>query len=1035
MKKTVRYIGSCLLLYSCIFQSGYGQLLASNVPQIKREKTSFLTSRQTQILAGPVTGKVTDEKGEGVPGATIILKGTTAGTTTNSDGTFNLDIPNGSESGTLVFSFLGYVTQEVNINNRTVLNIQLVPSSKALEEVVVVGYGTQRKTDVTGALTSISTKEFAQQPVTRVDQVLQGRAAGVQVTQAGGAPGGEARIRIRGANSVLGNNDPLYVVDGFVGADFTTVNPNDIESIQVLKDAASTAIYGSRGANGVVIITTKKGMKGGYKVTYEGQASTSEVIKQWDVLNAGEFAEITNVRSAALGTSPIFTQAQIDAFKTNGGTDWQDLVFRRAGGQQHQLGVSGGNEKTTFLVSANYLNQNGIIENTGYKRYLIRSNIASQLTDKLSLRLNVSGSRIQNHNTNLQSGTANPVVQALAWAPTTPAYDEIGNITSSDPVGSVATNPAALLYDRDYDNQRNIANVVAGVNYKLPINGLALDLQYAVNYVNALSQSFNGMVVSRNNPSAGRSTNEQVNLQSTNSLSFNRTLNEVHNINAVAVFETQQFTDNNFSATANSLKFPSLGYYNLPLAGSYNVGSGFTKWTLLSYLGRVNYSFREKYLFSVSVRRDGSSKFAEGNQYSVFPSVALGYNLSEEEFIKNLNLFNNLKIRGSWGMTGSQAINPYATLSAYNTSPQVAFNNGGTVSGIQLGNPGNTNLKWETTKQSDVGVEMGFFNNRLTLEADYFIKNTTDLLLNQALPAYVGGGTQTKNIGEVQNKGFELALGATILERNGLNWTSNLNMSTVKNQVISLGGIAPRIAQGTNVGAGMSTTNEFMLVPGQSLGSYWGIKYLGTWKPNEVEEAKIFNAKPGDSRYEDINNDGKITTDDFQIIGKGIPTTTAGWNNIITFKDLTLNVFFQGVFGIDKLNYTRAAAMSGSGDARQYTLSEIRDRYIPGVNETSDIPAFSSTNVVYTQSSRFIENGNYVRLKNVSLAYNLPASLLRRGNIRLFASATNLLTITKYKGIDPESSNIGSSTDTAQGIDYGAYPNSKTYTAGINLSF
>jgi len=983
--------------------------------------------------AETVSGTVVDGKGQGLPGVTVVLKGSTVGTATDQNGSYTLEVP--SSSGTLTFSFIGYATKDVPYNGSGVVNVTLLEDAKALDEVVVVGYGTQRKTDVTGALTSISTKEFAEQPVSRVDQVLQGRAAGVQVTNAGGAPGSDARIRIRGANSVLGNNDPLYVVDGFVGADFNTVNPNDIESIQVLKDAASTSIYGSRGANGVVIITTKKGAKGSFQVSYEGQVSTSEVIKQWDVLGASEFADIANARSEALGTSPIFTPEQVAGIRSNGGTDWQDLIFRQAWGQQHQLGVSGGGEKTTFLISANYLNQDGIIENTGFKRYIIRSNVGSQLSDKLSVRLNVSGSRLENHNTGLQSGTGNPVVQALAWAPTTPAYDELGNYVSSDPVGSVAVNPAALLYDRANDNERNIVNVIGGVNYKLPVNGLALDLQYAVNYVNGQSHSFNGKDVSRNNPNANRFSSEQVTLQSTNSLSYNRTINEMHNINAVAVFETQQFRDDNFSATGNTLKFPSLGYYNLPLAGSYSVGSGYTKWSLLSYLGRVNYSFKDKYLLSASVRRDGSSKFSEDNRYSVFPSVAVGYNLSEEQFLKDLNVFDLLKIRASWGKTGSQAISPYATLSAYNANAPVAFNNNSISSGIQLGNPGNLDLKWETTEQKDIGIEMGFFGGRLTVEADYFVKNTTDLLLNRALPAYVGGGVQTKNVGEIQNKGFEIALGAVVFETEGFNWTSNFNLSTVKNKVVSLGGIAPRIAQGTNVGAGMSTTNEFMLVPGYSLGSYWGIRYLGTWKPGDAEEALQYNAVPGDSRYEDINDDGKITTDDFQIIGKGIPTTTAGWNNTFTYKALTLNVFFQGVYGIDKLNYTRAAAMSGSGDARQYILSEIRDRYIPGVNETSDIPAFSASNVVYTQSSRFIESGDYLRLKNLTLAYTLPATVVNKGSIRVFVSSTNLFTITDYKGIDPESSNIGSATDAAQGIDYGAYPNSKTYTAGLNLTF
>jgi TonB-linked SusC/RagA family outer membrane protein len=1034
MRKLQFTMCSCLLLLcSFITQKSSGQILASNVAP----KTEAITQNRYQPSDKKadirVSGRVTDSKGAPLPGVSIRVKGTASGTTTDTDGKYSLNVP--ENSGTLVFAFMGFKGQEINIGGRNVINVQLAEENTALNEVVVIGYGTQRKTDLTGSLTSISTKEFAQQPVSRVDQVLQGRVAGVQVTNASGAPGSDVRIRIRGANSVLGNNDPLYVVDGFVGADFSIVNPNDIESIQVLKDAASTAIYGSRGANGVVIITTKKGTGSSFKVTYEAQGSTSGVVKRWDVFDAYDFATTANIRSAALGTSPIFTQAQVDQFKTDKGTDWQDLVFRRSYGQQHQLTFSGGGEKTTYLISANYLNQNGVVQNSGYKRYTIRSNVNSQPTDNFSLRFNFTGSRIENHNIGLQSGTGNPIVQALSWAPTTPVYDANGKLTSSDPIGSVGVNPLALLYDLQNDNNRNLANIIGGINYKLPVKGLAIDLQYGVNYAGTQDASWGGVDLTRGNPFANRGTSEQITLQSTSSLNYNRTFNKDHNVSAVLVFETQKFVQNNFSAAGNTLFFPNLGYYNLSLANSYAVGAGYTESAILSYLGRVNYSFKDKYLVSIAVRRDGSSKFAEGNKYSTFPSIGLGYNLSQEDFIKSLNVFSNLKIRGSWGMTGSQAINPYATLSAYNTGTPAAFNSAGVLYGIQLGNPGNLNLKWETTKQTDVGLEMGFLDGRISLEGDYFVKNTSDLLLNQALPAYVGGGTQTKNVGAVQNKGFEITLGANLLRTTGFNWSSNFNFAYVKNRVVSLGGIASRIPQGTGVGGGMSTTSEFMLEPGYSLGSYWGLRYLGTWKPDEAQEAAKFNQKPGDSRYQDINNDGQINADDFQIIGKGIPTTTIGWNNNFTYKAFTLNIFLQGVFGVDKLDYTRAVALSGSGDARQYILSEIKDRYIPGVNETSNVPAFSSTNVVVTQSSRFIENGSYVRLKNVSLSYNIPGVLNRKGNIKLFVSATNLFTFTKYKGLDPEANNIGSGTDTAQGIDYGAYPNSRTYTAGINLSY
>lgn len=971
-----------------------------------------------------VAGKVTDQDNAALPGVSILISGTSQGTVTDGEGNYVIQAPG---NGSLVFSFIGYESQTVEIGNRSVIDIKLAQGSRSLDELVVVGYGTQKKTDVTGALSVVSTREFSQQPITRLDQVLQGRAAGVQVTQSNGAPGGDSKVRVRGANSVLGNNDPLYVIDGFVGANYNLLNPNDIESLQVLKDAASTSIYGSRGANGVIIITTKKGSKG-IKVSYEGQGSVSNVIKKFDILPAGEFAEIVNARATATGSNAPFTQAQVDDFKKNGGTDWQDLVYRNGSGQQHQVTVSGGNEKTSFLISGNYVNQKGIVNNSGFKRYVLRTNLTTQINKNLALRLNLSGAKTANHNTD--GGGA--LIEALQWAPTTPAYGADGQPTFADPTGSVSRSPLDHLYDKSIDTERMNINAIGGLTYQLPITGLSLDLQYAINYLDAQNKNFNGKRLSNNNPNATRYSADQVTLQNTNALNYNRTFGN-HSITAVAVLETQQFTDKNFSATANGLRFPQLGYDNIGGNSAATVNSGFSKWTLLSLLGRVNYAFKDKYLITAAIRRDGSSKFSEDNRNSVFPSVALGWRLSEEEFIKNLNVFSNLKLRGSWGKTGSQAINPYATLSPYN-STQVGFNNTGVTAGVIQGNQGNKNLKWETTTQTDVGIEMEFLNGRLHFEADYFNKSTTDLLLNVQLPNYAGGGTQPRNVGEIRNRGFEFAIGGTPIEKGKFSWETNLNLSTLKNEVVSLGGL-PRLGTGTGAGGGMSITNEFMLMPGQPLGSYWGLKYLGTFKPNEADIAAKQGRVPGDPHYEDVNGDNAITTDDFQIVGHAFPKLTGGWNNTFTYSGFTLNVFFQGAFGVDKLNYTRAGAMSGSGEARQFLLTEIRDYYRPG-NEDSDIPAFTKTYQPFTQSSRFVENGSFVRLKNVSLAYNVPSSVFKdKANIRVFASATNLLTITKYSGPDPETSNVGSSTDTAIGIDRGSYPNAKVYTVGVTLGF
>lgn len=972
-----------------------------------------------------VKGTVTDETGSGLPGVSVVIKGSQRGTVTDASGRYELTVQ-GPEA-VLIFSFVGYVSEEITVGNRASVDLSMKVDQKSLEEVVVVGYGTQRKTDVTGALSVISTKEFAQQPVTRLDQVLQGRAAGVQVTQASGAPGGDSRIRVRGANSVLGNNNPLYVIDGFVGADFNFLNPSDIETIQVLKDAAATSIYGSRGANGVIIITTKKGSRG-IKVTYEGQASISNVIKRYDILPAGEFAELVNQRSTATGATPPFSDSQIQEFKRSGGTDWQDLVYRTGSGQQQQVSVSGGSDKTTFLISGNFVRQKGIVENSDFKRYILRTNIATEVNKNLSLRLNLSGTKTNNHD----GGSVGALRQALAWAPTTPARGADGLPTYNDPTGSVFRNPLDHLYDQASNQERMSINAIGGLSYALPVKGLTLDLQYAINYLNLQNLNFAGTRISNNNPNATRYSSEQVTLQNTNSLNYNVTFGK-HSISAVAVLETQQFTDRNFNANAQGLRFPQLGYDNIGANSAAAVASGFQKWTLLSLLGRINYSYQDKYLVSAAMRRDGSSKFSPDNRYSLFPSVALGWRLSEESFIRDLDVFSNLKLRGSWGMTGSQAINPYATLSPYGTT-QVAFTNTGALVGVIQGNQGNRNLKWETTAQTDVGLEMEFLNGRIRAEVDYFKKNTTDLLLNVAIPNYAGGGTQAKNVGEIENRGFEFSLGGTPVAGNQFTWESNVNLSTLKNQVISLGGLT-RLGTGTGVGAGMSTTNEFMLMPGEPLGSYWGLNYLGTFKQNDADVAARQGRVPGDPHYEDLNGDNNINTDDFKIIGRAFPKMTGGWNNTFTYKGFTANIFFQGVFGVDKLNYTRAAALSGSGDARQFILTEIRDYYRPG-NETSDVPAFTRTYQPFTQSSRFLENGSFVRLKNVSVVYDIPGAFLgNKVTGRVFVSGVNLLTITKYKGPDPESSNVGSGTDTAIGIDYGSYPNSKTYTLGINLSF
>jgi TonB-linked SusC/RagA family outer membrane protein len=979
-----------------------------------------------------VTGTIKDANtGEPLPGVNILIEGTNTGVVSDIAGKFSIILP--SADVVLLFSYVGYNTEKVETKGRSTFDIALVPDIQSLEEVVVIGYGVSKKTDLTGSLATISTKDFQKQDITRMDQVLQGRASGVAVENTGGAPGSDVKIRIRGATSMLGDNNPLYVVDGFVGIDFNTINPQDIADIQILKDASATAIYGSRGANGVILVTTRQGKSGQMKVEFLTRISASRVPKKMDVLSAGDFAEVVNARRIDLGLPAYFSDAEVSGFKTNGGTDWQDELFRTSYGQEYQLGLSGGNEKTTYFVSGNYLKQDGIVVNSDFSRFTLRSNITSQLSKKFNFRINLSASQRELHNTGGgYSGAASPVTQALSWAPTTPLRDEAtGDYTWKDPLSSIYYNPMNIQYEQNNRNISDVGNVVGGLKYEI-IPGLTFDVGFGLNYENVQNKVFVGALSTDNGkPYANRNSNTRLLLLNTNILNYTKTFNN-HSLNVSAVFEQQKYTDEGFGVNINELSTGDFEYYQLSL-GSANGNSYYENWALRSFLGRVMYSFRDRYVLTASVRRDGSSKFRGDNQYSTFPSVGLAWRLSEEPFIKNLNLFDNLKLRASWGQTGNQAVGAYSTLLRY-ANESATFNLGSNVPTLRYDQPSNEDLKWETTTQINAGIDLGFLNNRVSLSFDYFDKDTRNLLLGVPVPLYAGGGTINQNVGEMTNKGIELSITAVVVDNQDFNWNSSFNFSTLKNKIVALAD-ADTLFVSSTIGGGSSTQAEFVAVTGQSMSSYWGVHYMGTWKPADESEAALFGAVPGDSRYEDLDGDHQITSNDFKIIGNALPKYFVGWNNTFTYKNLSLNIFLQGVMGFDKLNYTYAAGMTYDRATREAIFSDIRDRYIPGVNETSDIPAFTSTNKNNIQSTRFLEKGNYLRVKNVSLSYELPRSLLKSASIRLFINGTNLFTFTKYKGYDPESASTGSGNNTSSSIDYGGYPNARTITGGAAFTF
>jgi TonB-linked SusC/RagA family outer membrane protein len=992
----------------------------------------FMLPTRLHAQEKTINGIILDETGKSLPGASILVKGKTTSVQTDANGKYAIKANTGD---ILVFSYVGLEKQELLVtSNSATLNVSL-KASNALNDIVVVGYGTQRKSDITGASSSVSAKDFKEQPVTSVAQVLQGRAAGVQVTSNSGAPGGNTSIRIRGNNSIQGDNNPLYVIDGFVGADFTTVNPQDIENIEILKDASATAIYGSRGANGVVLISTKKGTAGATQVEFTSRFSSARGIKKLDLLNAADFATTVNANSAATGTTPPFTQAQIDQFSKNGGTDWQDEIFRTAPAKEFQLNLSGGSEKTTYFIGTNLLDQKGVIINSDFKRYALRTNLNSKLSDKFSVHLNLFATRQQGKNLGGNQGRQSPVTQAIAWSPTETVYDSKGGYTLNDPLSSITYNPVAIALDQEQTSINTTANTILGLRYEI-VKGLSFDISGAANYVNSQGRSFTGPAISQNTPSASRSSVEGIGLQNTNNLTYTTEFNNDHKLTVTAVYEIQSSTSDGFNASGNNLTYQNLGYYNLNLASTYGVGTNYSNSSLRSQLARINYAYKNKYLVTASVRRDKSSKFQGDNQNSTFPSFGLAWKLSEEEFIKKLNIFDNLKIRGGYGVTGNQAINPYQTLTAYSTV-STSFATGTVTPGIILGNPGNTELKWETTKQTDIGLDVDLFKGRLSFSADYYNKKTSNLLLPVSVPLYLGGGTILSNVGQVNNQGYEFSLSGSPLKIKNFKWTSAFNFSILHNKVVSLANGQNSMLTGSGIGAGLSTQSEFILITGQPLGTYYGLTYLGTWKPSEAATAALYGNVPGDSKYQDLNGDNLINGSDYHAIGNGLPKYSWGWNNTFTYKNLSLNVFVQALTGMDKLDYTYGGGITANSDIRQATIADIKDRYIPGVNETSDIPAFSKTNKTYIVSTRFLENGSFVRLKNISLNYTLPKTLLKKLSITAFVSGTNLITLTKYKGFDPESNSVTSNAgaDVNQGIDYGSYPNAKTITGGLTLRF
>jgi TonB-linked SusC/RagA family outer membrane protein len=980
-------------------------------------------------------GKVLDSRTkESLPGVNVKIKGVTNSTVTDEKGEFQL-ITGQKFPYTIIISYVGYKTQEVYVNGSPV-NVLLEENANQLNDIVVVGYGTQKRSDLTGAVSSVSQTNL-RQPVSSVDQALKGAAPGIQVTQTSGQPGGGVSIRIRGGSSIQGGNEPLYVIDGFpvynnaVSAGTLTgtpvnplssINPSDIESVDILKDASATAIYGSRGANGVVIITTKKGKANLNTINYEASFGQQSIRKKIDVLNARDFAVLRNNAlfdsNPILGANQYLSQPQID--QLGEGTNWQDAAFRDASTQNHQLSLSGGAGKVRYLLSGNYLKQNGIINNTDFKRLGFRANVDAQPFEKLKVSASLTANK---SDANLApDGIINSL---LIMPPTATIYDANGGYTLRNPFENIFANPIATINETINRSTTNRLLATAFAEYTV-IPGLNVKVLFGTDVNNIEEKSYIPSTIyegSLTKGFAGRGSLNSYSWLNENTITYAKTIGK-HNFDVLAGFTQQEYNRENFTASAQNFIVDDLNFNGLG-SGSTLVQpeSDATDWVLHSYLGRVNYNYNNLYYVTGSIRTDGSSRFGKGNKWGYFPSAALSWRINNEQFFEPLaKTISELKLRTSFGTTGNLEIGEYQSLATLGTYTYIIGNN--IITGFSPNRIGNDNLSWESTYQYDAGIDIGLFDNRIQLTLDGYYKKTKDLLLNVEIPWTSGYATSLQNFGTVQNKGFEIGLNTKNLI-GAFRWNTGINLSLNRNKVVSIGN-----------GASSYISGNYIVRVGKPLGSFYGNITDGILQTGEEATKGKFTGnavpKPGDRLYKDVNGDGTFTTAaDKDVIGNAQPDFIFGLTNTFSWKGFDLSIILQGAYGNQILNTNRQNLELFTG--QQNAAASAVDRWTP-TNPSQILPR-AKLDPAPVFSDRFIENGSFLRVQNLSLGYSLPKALISKAKLSgasIFVSGQNLLTWTKYTGFDPE---VTSGSNVSPGTDAGIYPVAKTISAGVRLSF
>lgn len=998
---------------------------------------------QTRNISGTVTDAA---DGKTIPGATILVKGTTTGTTTDVNGKFSLKVNENAKI--LVFSFIGMKTIELPIKESNVINIQMEVENVTLDEFVVIGYGAVKKSDLTGSVASIRSDDLKKIPVNSFDQGIQGKVTGVQVTQLSSQPGGAISLRIRGGNSIMAGNEPLYVIDGVLiesAMDFSwigspaqnglsSINPNDIESMEILKDASATSIYGAKGANGVVLITTKRGKAGKDNITFETYFGTQRKAKDINVMDASQFAKLYD--EAGFNADSAYVPLYPNPDSLGKGTDWQSKIYRNAPIQNYQVSFSGSNEKTTYALSLGYYKQGGIIYGSDFKRYSFRLNLDRKITDKLSGGSNLSCTQTISNTvpTDTPGGFFPGVVNtSLIFNPALPVYDANGQYTLTDPNADAwLDNPVAVTRDVDAVDKVNRLLGNAYLEYSI-IKDLKFRTSLGVDIYHSIQDMYTPRYVysgSFNDGQARFATSDFQNYIFDNTLTYNKTWNNIHKFNMMAGFTYQNNTSRTFIDIATGFPNDILGYYGIQNATNMpTVYASFSESAVVSYLGRINYNLKDKYLFTVTGRVDGSSKFGANNRYATFPSAAVAWRASEEDFLKNVGEISNLKLRMSYGISGNDRIANYAFIRTISSSIYY-FNNSFPGSGFSPDNPGNDNLKWETTAQFDLGMDISFFHGRIGATIDYYNKKTTDLLYYSNLPWGTGYNSYLNNIGKLKNTGMEFSVNTSNFV-NEFKWNSSINLSVNKNLVTDLNGSELFINNDTYK---LKIGNWAVIREGEPMGSFYGLVSDGIWQTSEAETATMYGAQPGDFKYVDKNNDGKINTEDCQIIGHALPDFTWGFGNTFSYKNFSLDIFLQGSQGNQILNSNRFELESGNGLSN--ASINLLDRWTP--ENPSNIYPRANRNADYLHmSDRYLEDGSYVRFKTITLSYDLPSQVmkaLKLTKVKLYVTGQNLLTFTKYSGFDPEVGSFGMD-NTRMGYDFGSYPSVKTVIFGASITF